>query len=93
MGEARNALVAHAADALVVIGGGPGTLTEACFAWSFKKPVVVLTSVAGLVLQGGFVGQALDGRPPLGRAVQGAATPSEAVQAVAAALLQAGRLK
>ena len=42
LGEARNALVVRAADALVAVGGGWGTLSEIAFAMSAGKPVVGL---------------------------------------------------
>jgi uncharacterized protein (TIGR00725 family) len=37
----RNSIVAHA-DAVVVIGGGAGTLSEVCFAWMYKRLVIAL---------------------------------------------------
>jgi uncharacterized protein (TIGR00725 family) len=40
LGEARNALVARAADALVAIGGGWGTLSEIALALKMGIPVV-----------------------------------------------------
>ncbi len=42
LGEARNALVVRAADALVAIGGGYGTLSEIAFALKAGKRVVGL---------------------------------------------------
>jgi uncharacterized protein (TIGR00725 family) len=42
LGEARNALVVRAADALIAIGGGYGTLSEIAFALKAGKPVVGL---------------------------------------------------
>jgi uncharacterized protein (TIGR00725 family) len=44
MGEARNALVVRAADALVAVGGEWGTLSEIAFARSAGKPVAGLDS-------------------------------------------------
>jgi len=44
MGEARNALVVRAADAIVAIGGAWGTLSEIAFARKAGKPVVGLDS-------------------------------------------------
>jgi uncharacterized protein (TIGR00725 family) len=44
LGEARNALVVRAADALVAIGGGYGTLSEIALALRTGKPVVGLTT-------------------------------------------------
>jgi uncharacterized protein (TIGR00725 family) len=42
MGEARNALVVRAAEALIAIGGGYGTLSEIALALKSGKPVVGL---------------------------------------------------
>jgi uncharacterized protein (TIGR00725 family) len=42
LGEARNALVVRAADALIAIGGGWGTLSEIALARKAAKPVVGL---------------------------------------------------
>ena len=44
LGEARNALVVRAADALVAVGGGYGTLSETALALKSAKPVVGLES-------------------------------------------------
>ena len=44
MGEARNALVVRAADALIAIGGGWGTLSEIALASKVGKPVVGIGS-------------------------------------------------
>ncbi len=51
MGEARNALVVRAADALVAVGGKYGTLSEIALALKMGKPLVGLRTW-GLVLQG-----------------------------------------
>jgi uncharacterized protein (TIGR00725 family) len=42
LGEARNAIVARAADAVIAIGGEFGTLSEIAFALKMGKPVVGL---------------------------------------------------
>lgn len=44
MGEARNALVVRAADALVAVGGAWGTLSEIALARKAGKPVAGLAS-------------------------------------------------
>jgi uncharacterized protein (TIGR00725 family) len=51
MGEMRNALIVRSADALVAIGGGPGTLSEIALALKGGKPVVGLASwdIEGMV--------------------------------------------
>jgi uncharacterized protein (TIGR00725 family) len=46
LGEARNALVVRAADALVAVGGGLGTLSEVALALKAGKRVVGLRSWA-----------------------------------------------
>ena len=50
LGEARNALVARAADALIAVGGAYGTLSEIAFALKLGKPVlgVVSWEIAGV---------------------------------------------
>lgn len=42
MGEARNALIARAADALIAVGGQWGTLSEIALAMKMGKPVIGL---------------------------------------------------
>jgi uncharacterized protein (TIGR00725 family) len=44
LGEARNALVPRAADALIAVGGGYGTLSEIALALKAGKPVTGLGS-------------------------------------------------
>ncbi|KAJ1562229.1 hypothetical protein HK096_000795, partial [Nowakowskiella sp. JEL0078] len=39
LGDARNALVTNS-DAIVIIGGGAGTLSEACLAWSKRRLII-----------------------------------------------------
>jgi uncharacterized protein (TIGR00725 family) len=54
LGEGRNLLVARAADALIAIAGGYGTLSEIAFALKAGKPVVGIGSweVDGVVAAG-----------------------------------------
>ena len=47
LGRARNLLDARAADALVMIGGGVGTLNELTFAYAEGKPVVIVQGSGG----------------------------------------------
>jgi uncharacterized protein (TIGR00725 family) len=44
LGEARNALVVRAADALIAVGGAYGTLSEIAFALKAGKPVAGIGS-------------------------------------------------
>ena len=78
MGMTRDFLNALAADGLVIIGGGVGTLSEACAAYMHGKPLVALLGTGGTA--DGYAGKYLDHRK---RApIRGAATPGEAVSAV-----------
>jgi uncharacterized protein (TIGR00725 family) len=68
LGEARNALVVRAADALIAVGGGYGTLSEVALALKTGKPVVGLGSfeLDGMTQAGSpdeAVRAALAGRP------------------------------
>ena len=44
LGEARNAIVARTAEAVIAIGGGYGTLSEIAFALRFGRPVIGLAT-------------------------------------------------
>ena len=44
----RNIIVANS-DAIIVIGGGAGTLSEASHAWSLKRPIFVLDQMNGIL--------------------------------------------
>lgn len=67
LGEARNAIVARAADAVIAVGGEFGTLSEIAFALKMGKPVVGL----------GTWSLDLEGLP--GDPLQRAASPADAV--------------
>jgi uncharacterized protein (TIGR00725 family) len=68
LGEARNALVVRAADTLIAVGGGYGTLSEVALALKAGKPVVGLQSfeLDGMIVVGSpgdAVAAALGDRP------------------------------
>jgi uncharacterized protein (TIGR00725 family) len=68
LGEARNALVVRAADTLIAVGGGYGTLSEVALALKAGKPVVGLESfdldgVIAVGSPGEAVAAALGDRP------------------------------
>jgi uncharacterized protein (TIGR00725 family) len=68
LGEARNALVVRAADTLIALGGGYGTLSEVALALKAGKPVVGLESfeldgVIAVGSPGEAVAAALGDRP------------------------------
>jgi uncharacterized protein (TIGR00725 family) len=74
LGEARNALVARAGDAMIAVGGGYGTLAEVALALRAGTAVVGLDTWE----------LTLAGRPV--EAVMPAASPEEAVRLVLAAV-------
>ncbi|MGM0595732.1 MAG: TIGR00725 family protein [Myxococcota bacterium] len=48
LGFARNSLVVLSADAVVVVQGASGTLSEVAYAWQFGKPLASLKSTGGV---------------------------------------------
>jgi len=75
-GHARNFVNVNAADAVIVIGGGVGTLSEASFAYLAGKPVVALVTSGGVAEE--IAGRRLD--PRRTEIVQVARNPREAVK-------------
>jgi uncharacterized protein (TIGR00725 family) len=73
LGYARNTIVATTSDALIMIGGGPGTLSEAAFALALGKPVIALKGTGGAA-------DLLAGREINGKTVFSASSPTEAVR-------------
>jgi len=51
LGVARNALVVRAADAVIVLAGGSGTLAEAALGWQLGKPIIALRDTGGWAAQ------------------------------------------
>ena len=47
IGFSRNYVTAYSADSAIVVGGGTGTLVEACVAYEKGKPIVALTGTGG----------------------------------------------
>jgi hypothetical protein len=60
LGFARDFVTAYSADAIIVIGGGAGTLIELCAAYQNKTPIVALKGTGGIADQ--FAGAYLDDR-------------------------------
>jgi hypothetical protein len=76
MGTARNVLVVRSADAVILVGGGAGTLIEACYAWQIGRPVIALRSTGGWA--GRLAGEAIDDRRP--DVIRDAGSAAEAVR-------------
>ncbi len=71
--HARNAINVLAGDAVIAIGGGPGTLSEIGLALAYGKPVVAIRGTGG-------VADLLAEKEVGGERVLAAATPEEAVE-------------
>jgi uncharacterized protein (TIGR00725 family) len=85
MGVARNVLIVRMADAVVLCGGGSGTLSEAALAWQLNKPVIAVAHSGGWAEKLG--GIKLDDRGPSDhRCVLVARDPEAAVRTALAEL-------
>lgn len=86
MGTMRNILTARCCDALVMVGGGVGTLNELTIAYDVGTPVIVLRGTGGWADR--IAGSLVDGRWLDERRVselEFADTPADAVQQALAA--------
>lgn len=83
MGHLRNGIVA-AAEAVLVIGGKAGTLSEMAMAWRYNRLIIALSESGGVAAQ--YAGKQLDDRrrhlPPPLTTILNAKTPQDAVDAV-----------
>lgn len=57
---ARNQLVSLSSEAVIMIGGECGTLSEACVAWMYGKPIIAITGTGGYADE--FAGKPIDGK-------------------------------
>jgi hypothetical protein len=76
IGQARNVIVVLAADAVVAVNGGSGTLSEMALGWQFHKPLIALKTTGGWAEQ--LANQALDNKRS--DSIIGANTPKEVIQ-------------
>jgi len=60
IGFARDFVTAYSADAVIVVGGGAGTLIELCAAYQNKTPIVAVKGTGGAADR--FAGDYLDDR-------------------------------
>ncbi len=77
LGLARNVLVVRAADAIIAVGGGSGTLSELALGWQLGKPIVALATSGGWAAK--LAGATIDDRRT--DTVVEASSPAEAVAA------------
>jgi hypothetical protein len=78
LGFARNFLVVNSADAIIIVGGGAGTLTEAAAAYGKGKPLVAVKGTGGVA--DAWAGKYFDDRKTL--KVSGAESAEKAVTMV-----------
>ena len=77
-GDGREFVLVNSCDAIIIISGGSGTLTEAAIAYQMDIPVVALTGTGGWADK--LAGEYIDARKRL--KVEAAVTPEEAVAKV-----------
>ncbi|MDX1596165.1 MAG: TIGR00725 family protein [Nitrosopumilaceae archaeon] len=75
VGLMRDFLNALAADGIIVVGGGSGTLSEICAAYMYKKPMVAIRGTGGAAEH--FIDGYVDHRKNV--KIIGADSPKEAV--------------
>ncbi|MDH3204240.1 MAG: TIGR00725 family protein [Nitrosopumilus sp.] len=78
MGFARDFLNALAADGVIIVGGGSGTLSEACAAYMSKKPMVAIRNLDSSINP--YIDGFLDHRENI--KIIGVDTPKDAVQKI-----------
>jgi len=82
LGRSRNFLVAYSGDAMVVVGGGAGTLIEAAAAYQAGKPIAAVKGTGGVA--DAWAGKYIDERRT-GRVLEGS-SPEDAVKKAMRAL-------
>ncbi len=78
IGLARDFLTALASDGVIVIGGASGTLSETCFAYMHKKPIVAIKNTGGVADK--YADQYMDHRQQV--KIIGVISPKEAVKLI-----------
>ena len=78
LGLARDFLTALSGDGVIIIGGGSGTLSEACAAYMHRRPMVAIRNTGGVADR--YADQYLDHRKQV--KIIGASSPREAVKII-----------
>jgi uncharacterized protein (TIGR00725 family) len=86
LGKSRDFLVAYSGDAMIVVGGGAGTLIEAAAAYQVEKPVVAVRGSGGVA--DAWAGKYIDDRRT--KMILGALDPEDAVKVAMRELARAG---
>jgi uncharacterized protein (TIGR00725 family) len=89
IGRSRNFVVAYSGDALVVVGGGAGTLIEAAAAYQASKPIVAVRGTGGVA--DAWAGRYLDERRTV--MILGGLGPEDSVKKVMRELSRHGKAK
>jgi uncharacterized protein (TIGR00725 family) len=76
LGNSRNFVVAYSGDAMVVVGGGAGTLIEVAVAYQAGKPIVAVRGTGGVA--DAWAGRYIDERRT-GKVLEGS-SPEDAVK-------------
>ena len=87
LGKSRDFLVAYSGDAMVVVGGGAGTLIEVAAAYQAAKPIVAVKGTGGVA--DAWAGKHVDGRRR-GMILEGS-SPEDAVKKAMRRLSSSGR--
>jgi len=82
LGKSRNFVVAYSGDAMVLIGGGAGTLIEAAAAYQAEKPISAVMGTGGVADE--WAGRYLDDRRT--KIIMKGKSPEDAVEKVMDAL-------
>jgi uncharacterized protein (TIGR00725 family) len=86
LGKSRNFVVAYSGDAMVVVGGGAGTLIEAAAAYQAEKPIAAVKGTGGVA--DAWAGKYIDGRRT--SMILGGSSPEDAVRRVIRELSRRG---
>lgn len=78
IGKARNFVVAYSGEAMIVVGGGAGTMSEVAAAYQVAKPIVTVKGTGGIADE--WAGKYLDDRRT--RLIVGGSSPEDAVKKV-----------
>ena len=78
MGFTRDFLNALAADGVIIVGGGSGTLSEVCASYMARKPMVAIRGAGGSIEP--YIDGFLDHRENV--KIIGADTPQDAVKMI-----------
>ena len=78
IGKSRNFVVAYSGDAMIVVGGGAGTITEVAAAYQVAKPIATIKGTGGVADE--WAGKYLDDRRT--RLILGGSSPEDAVKKI-----------